>query len=320
MFTVGSSTDCAVCDVNRAVKLYQRFKYKVLTLIMPGFIGILFWTPIPPDCWSQARPPRPWHQSCIGMATPLISQLAGKSVLVVGGAGALGSAALSLFGKLGANTISVDHVRQPAAGVSLLIRENEGWVEQVQRTRDALNELRRGKDPINLVWCAAGGWAGGWVGDEEDAGLRAVESMWKVNALSSVMSVHLASHVLDDSGLLVLTGANAALHGTPSMVGYGMSKAATHHLLHSVAHEERTTPGSWNVAAILPTVIDTPANREAMGTTHAESWVKPEDIANKVAGWVNPGPRPQNGAMISVSQSKGRTFWREVEMETTYHT
>ncbi|CAM9660765.1 unnamed protein product [Discosporangium mesarthrocarpum] len=174
------------------------------------------------------------------MVTSLTSQLAGKSILVVGGAGALGSAALSLFDSLGAYTVSVDLARQPKAAVSLLLREGEGWVDQAQRTRDALGELlRRGEhgNCMNLVWCTAGGWAGGWVGDVD--GLEAVDRMWKVNALSSVLAVHLASHTLDGSGLLVLTGAEAALHGTPDMVGYGMSKSATHHLLHSISHEDR---------------------------------------------------------------------------------
>ena len=64
------------------------------------------------------------------------------------------------------------------------------------------------------------------------------------------------------NGLIVLTGAAAALEPTPGMVGYGVSKTSTHFLVRSMA----ATPSlkETTTLAILPITIDTPANRSGM--------------------------------------------------------
>jgi dihydropteridine reductase len=53
-------------------------------------------------------------------------------------------------------------------------------------------------------------------------------------------------------GLLVLSGAKAALKATPGMVGYGMAKAAVHHLTKSLAQPTSGLPTHAKVTAILP--------------------------------------------------------------------
>ena len=50
---------------------------------------------------------------------------------------------------------------------------------------------------------------------------------------SAVTTAHLASQFLEPGGLLVFTGASAALGPTSGMAGYGMAKAATHQLARS---------------------------------------------------------------------------------------
>lgn len=68
----------------------------------------------------------------------------------------------------------------------------------------------------------------------------------------SVLAAYLASQYLSENGLLVLTGAAAALNGTPSMLSYGMSKAAVHHLVKSLASDEGGLPKGAQVACLLP--------------------------------------------------------------------
>jgi NAD(P)-dependent dehydrogenase (short-subunit alcohol dehydrogenase family) len=57
------------------------------------------------------------------------------------------------------------------------------------------------------------------------------------------------------NGLLVLTGANASLGPTPGMIGYGMAKAAVHHLVKSLSSEGSGLPAGSVVNAILPYVL-----------------------------------------------------------------
>ena len=53
-------------------------------------------------------------------------------------------------------------------------------------------------------------------------------------------------------GLLLLTGAQAALQGTAGMIGYGMSKAAVHQLVSSLGAADSGLPANTSVLAILP--------------------------------------------------------------------
>jgi NAD(P)-dependent dehydrogenase (short-subunit alcohol dehydrogenase family) len=69
-----------------------------------------------------------------------------------------------------------------------------------------------------------------------------------------------------------MTGASAALGTTPGMLGYGLSKSATHFLVQSLAAEPLFRKAT--IAAILPTTIDTPANRAAMPDAKYEDWTK----------------------------------------------
>src|SRR5690349_13484523 len=52
-----------------------------------------------------------------------------------------------------------------------------------------------------------------------------VDKMFEVNTHSALSASYVASHHLSPNGLLVITGAAAALNGTPSMLSYGLSKA-----------------------------------------------------------------------------------------------
>lgn len=56
-------------------------------------------------------------------------------------------------------------------------------------------------------------------------------------------------------GLLTLTGALAALDATPGMIGYGIAKAAVHHLVKDLAAPNGGLPEGCKVTAVLPYVV-----------------------------------------------------------------
>ena len=78
---------------------------------------------------------------------------------------------------------------------------------------------------------------------------------------------NLSGKLLAEGGLLTLIGAAAAVGPTPGMIGYGMAKSATHHLVSSLAVDDGLCAGfsgtlvRCDVAALLPTTIDTLGNR-----------------------------------------------------------
>eukprot|EP00611_Tribonema_gayanum_P005996 TRINITY_DN1524_c0_g1_i1.p1 TRINITY_DN1524_c0_g1~~TRINITY_DN1524_c0_g1_i1.p1 ORF type:complete len:198 (-),score=55.81 TRINITY_DN1524_c0_g1_i1:697-1290(-) len=184
------------------------------------------------------------------------------------------------------------------------------WKRQADDLAAALRQYH--KDGLDMVFCAAGGWQGG--GMKDKGVLASAEAMWEVNARTALVSAHVASSMLNDDGMLVLTGAQAALQPTPGMIGYGMAKVATAHLCASIAADPAI---KWRCSAILPNIIDTPANQDAMGHYIHDDWTPPEKIAEKLVEWLrDPAQRPPSGAMVSVSTLEGITTWDTGRLRT----
>jgi dihydropteridine reductase len=128
----------------------------------------------------------------------------------------------------------------------------------------------------------------------------------------------------NDGGLFVAIGATVALGGTPGMLGYGLSKVATHHYLQTlgetsgkaVTHKSKRKStrrlrldqrylNKLSVVGILPTTIDTPANRQAMPDANFEEWTKSFDIAREIGMWLRePALRPHSGSLVKVHPKK----------------
>lgn len=99
---------------------------------------------------------------------------------------------------------------------------------------------------------------------------------------------------------IVNIGANAALKAAAGMGGYTASKTGVHRLTESLAEELRGSGVTVN--AILPTIIDTPANRAEMPNSDFSEWVRPEAIADIVLFLSSPAARAITGALIPVSR------------------
>lgn len=104
---------------------------------------------------------------------------------------------------------------------------------------------------------------------------------------------------LRGSGRIVAVGAKGALEPGPNSVAYAASKAGLHAIVRGLAEELRGTGVS--VHAVLPSVIDTPANRSAMPQADPSRWVAPADLAEIVATLVSGAFGAATGALIPVS-------------------
>lgn len=91
-----------------------------------------------------------------------------------------------------------------------------------------------------------------------------------------------AKHMLTQQthGKIVIVAARAALKGSANASAYNASKAAAQSITESMALELRNH--SINVNAVLPSTIDTPANRQAMPKADFAKWVTTEDVANAI--------------------------------------
>ena len=150
-----------------------------------------------------------------------------------------------------------------------------------------------------------GGWAGGSA-DKEDF-IKNCDISWKQSVWTSSIAARLASLHLKPNGLLVLPGAQPALEGTPGMIGYGMAKAAVHHLTKSLACPKSGLPDGASVFAILPITLDTPMNRKWMPKADQSKWTKLDFVSQLFIKWSLGEERPTNGSLVQLITKDNQT-------------
>ena len=99
-------------------------------------------------------------------------------------------------------------------------------------------------------------------------------------------------------GAFVGVSARTAQRPYPGAAAYSTSKAAVLALIQALDVEYRRDGVRCN--AILPSVIDTPANREAQPNADHSKWVAPEEIARVIRFLVSPDSAPTSGAAVPV--------------------
>jgi NAD(P)-dependent dehydrogenase (short-subunit alcohol dehydrogenase family) len=104
--------------------------------------------------------------------------------------------------------------------------------------------------------------------------------------------------VAQASGKIVNIGAKAALAAGRKSTAYAVSKAAVLRITEAVSAEVRDH--NVNVNAILPSTIDTPANRAAQPEADYEKWVRPEDLVAVVVFLASEAARAIHGALLPV--------------------
>jgi NAD(P)-dependent dehydrogenase (short-subunit alcohol dehydrogenase family) len=101
------------------------------------------------------------------------------------------------------------------------------------------------------------------------------------------------------AGRIVNVGAMGAIKSAAGMGAYGASKAGVHRLTESLAEELKGE--GINVNAVLPSIIDTPANRADMPDADFSAWVSPADLAKVMLFLASPDARAVTGALLPVT-------------------
>jgi NAD(P)-dependent dehydrogenase (short-subunit alcohol dehydrogenase family) len=147
---------------------------------------------------------------------------------------------------------------------------------------------------VNLV----GGFAVG--GRVDETPIAEFEHQFRLNLRATYLMTQAALTPMRErgAGSIVCVGTRAALRPFSGAAGYVASKAAVIAFSQAVAVEYRDDGIRCNV--ILPSVIDTPANRASMPNADHDRWVKPEAIAGVIAHLLSPDSEPVSGGAIPV--------------------
>ncbi|WIV67442.1 SDR family oxidoreductase [Natrialbaceae archaeon AArc-T1-2] len=220
--------------------------------------------------------------------------------VITGASGALGSAAVERFREAGATVCAVDVIEpddeeamlEPDSGTQFYSADltDEGDVEAL------IEQVVDDHGRIDHLLNVAGTWRGGDHVEETD--LEEFELLVDVNLKTAFLaSKHALPHLQDSEGAIVSISARSSLEGGAGDGPYRITKAGIRLLTETLAEENR---GTVRANCVMPSVIDTPANREMMPDADHESWVDPGDIADVMAFLCSEGASVTSGAAVPV--------------------
>ena len=135
----------------------------------------------------------------------------------------------------------------------------------------------------------------------EDSSLADWKAMFSGNVETAVATIQAALPHLGERASIVLVGANAAQPAGTGFGPYGAAKSAVARLTEALASELK--PRGVRANAILPAIIDTPANRREMPDADPSGWTSPQAIAEVILFLVGPQSRAITGALIPVTNA-----------------
>jgi NAD(P)-dependent dehydrogenase (short-subunit alcohol dehydrogenase family) len=228
-----------------------------------------------------------------------------KIVLVAGGTGGLGRAVSVAFLNEGASVVVTYVIDQEFADLKTAAPGNEPRLagRKVDVTDEgAVEQLIKGiladHGRLDVLVNTVGGYAGGMKLWEADA--RILDHMLALNLRSGFVLSRAAARtmLLQGKGSIVNIVARAALDHPPGLGAYAASKAAALAMMDSLAADLKGTGVRAN--SILPSIIDTLANRSAMPSADFATWPKAEDIAQVILFLASDNAKVIHGAAIPV--------------------
>ena len=126
------------------------------------------------------------------------------------------------------------------------------------------------------------------------------DSMMNVNLRAAFCCIRAALKPMQAAGRgrIVAIGTRMAVEPSPNFAAYAVSKAALVALIKTVAAEGQKFGVTANV--VLPSTIDTPANRAAMPKADFSRWVAPQSIAKLLVFLTSDAAADTSGAVIPI--------------------
>ena len=218
-----------------------------------------------------------------------MSRFNGVNVTVTGAAGVLGMAVAQAFQEEGATVSGIDVVTADTP-----FQLHQADLISPDDARRVAKEIGR----IDVLANIAGGFT---MGDTvEKTSDETWDFMYNLNAKTVFNTVRavVPQMVERQQGKIVNIGAINALTGIGRMAAYSASKSVVIRLTESLAEELKSK--HINVNCVLPSIIDTPRNREDMPKADFSAWVTPQAMARVVLFLASTDADPIHGAALPV--------------------
>jgi len=223
-------------------------------------------------------------------------ELESKVVVVTGALGQLGRAVVEEVLARGARVALLDMSAEIVSGRS------RGWavdLTSISDTTRVFEEVAQHFGRVDALASIAGGFRWQTLENSQDLlewqRMHAINVQTCVNAAKAVLT-HLQAA---GGGRIVNVGAMGAVKGTTGMGAYAASKAGVMRFTEALADEMKLQ--GITVNAVLPSIIDTPANRADMPDAKHDLWVSPQEIARVIAFLLSDAASAVTGALIPVT-------------------
>ncbi|MGQ3027463.1 MAG: SDR family NAD(P)-dependent oxidoreductase [Ferrovibrionaceae bacterium] len=230
-------------------------------------------------------------------------EFADKTFVVTGAAGNLGRAVARHFADRGARLALLDHDQARLLQAYGPDHANRACLQvdlTDQASVDQAIEAAAAKfGRIDGLIAIAGGFRmGEQVHELSD---KTWSFLMDINAGTLLRTVHavVPRLISGGGGKIVTVGARAALAGAAEMGAYTAAKAAVIRLTEAMSAELKGR--NINVNGVLPSIIDTPENRQAMPAADPAKWVAPADLAAVIGFLASDAGRALHGAIVPVS-------------------
>ena len=221
----------------------------------------------------------------------------GKVIVVTGASGALGKVVAEAALARGARVAGVDHAPSQIPATQNRIELGGVDLSDATEAKKAIDAVAAHFGRLDALINIAGGFAFEAIAEGDP---RTWQRMYALNVLTALNASrsaipHLAASA---SGRIVNVGAMGALQAGAGMGPYAASKAGVHRLTEALATEWK---GKITVNAVLPSTIDTPANRASMPKADFAKWVTPRELADVILFLASDAASAVTGALLPVS-------------------
>ena len=221
----------------------------------------------------------------------------GKIVVVTGASGALGKVVVSSALAKGARVAGIDHAASTMRPTSERIEFGVVDLTDAAEARKAIDAAASHFGKLDALINIAGGFAFETTAEGDP---KTWQRMYALNVLTALNASRSAIPHLTASGAghIVNVGAMGALQAGAGMGAYAASKAGVHRLTEALAAEWK---GKITVNAVLPSTIDTAANRASMPDADFAKWVRPEELADVILFLASDAASAVTGALLPVN-------------------
>jgi 3-oxoacyl-[acyl-carrier protein] reductase len=221
----------------------------------------------------------------------------GKVVVVTGALGALGKVVVETALARGAHVAGLDHAPSQIPTTATRIELGGVDLSDAAQAKKAIDAVAAHFGRCDVLINIAGGFAFESVAEGDP---KTWQRMYALNVLTALNASRSAIPHLtaSPSARIVNIGAMGALQAGAGMGAYAASKAGVHRLTEALAAEWK---GKITVNAVLPSIIDTPANRASMPKADFSKWVTPQELAEVILFLASDAASAVTGALLPVS-------------------